>query len=410
MAGHDRERRARPLPAQGGRRADSSRRGRIGADGRGQCLGDDPPARGTQVVRRPPRHCRRHGVPVRRHAPAPRGRDLQDQPVRPGRGAGRRPDRAPGVRRPAPGDDGQAGHLARRRLGDAEAEALPLQVAHRLQRPGQRGRQGGGARNLAAGVHRSLLLEAVDRRRSAGHSGVALHRDYPHRARIRAQPLLPARGHRRQPASLRRPHRLHRGGEGGVQPQDHRRRGGPGIRQHEPGELRPLQGERAAGRLSGNPDSGALGVRRGGGVESEPQGAVARGAVPGPALPARPVAGHQPRRSERAGVLRPGHPAPGRPADRAQLLPERVGQRLGGLRSRPGQRPARRSRHDRTHPRRVPARARRRGTADPDRVRRGHSGPGDGVDQGVLGGGRRQGTAQGGDRSVAQRHPHAERA
>ena len=53
--------------------------------------------------------------------------------------------------------------------------------------------------------------------------GVALHRDHPHRAGVRAQPLLPARRHRRQPAPVHRPRRFHGGREGGVQPQDHRR-------------------------------------------------------------------------------------------------------------------------------------------------------------------------------------------
>ena len=110
------------------------------------------------------------------------------------------------------------------------------------------------------------------------------------------------------------------------------------------------------------------------------------------------------------GLSTPRQAAAGGRAVGAQLLPGRMGQRVGRLRPGPGQRPARRGRHDRPRAGRVPARAGRRGSAGPDRVLREHSGPGDGADQGVLGGGRRQGAAQGGDRPVAQRHPNAERA
>ena len=56
---------------------------------------------------------------------------------------------------------------------------------------------------------------------------------------IRCASSSAARRHRRQPASLHRPHRLHRGREGGVQ-QDHRWRGRPGVRPDQPGELRPV--------------------------------------------------------------------------------------------------------------------------------------------------------------------------
>ena len=238
-----------------------------------------------------------------------------------------RKHRALGVRRTAPRNDGQAGDLARRRLGDAEAQALPLQLAPRLQRQGQRGRQGGGPRILATGVHRSLLLEAVDRHRPAGDSGVAVHRDHPHRAGVRAQPLLPAGRHRRQPTPLHRPHRLHRGRERGVHPQDHRRRSRLGVWPDQPGELRPLQGERGGRRLQGDADSGAFRRRRGRGPEPEPPRRVEGGVVPGRPLPARSVTGHQPRRGERAGVLRPVDRAAGGRAVGAQLLPGRMGQR-----------------------------------------------------------------------------------
>ena len=98
LAGHDRERGTQPLHAQGSGRTTAARRGRSGRDVRGQHVGDDPPAGGAHVVRRPPGQRRRRGVPVRVDAQPSRGRDLQEEPVRAAGGQGRRADRAPGVR------------------------------------------------------------------------------------------------------------------------------------------------------------------------------------------------------------------------------------------------------------------------------------------------------------------------
>ena len=91
-----------------------------------------------------------------------------------------------------------------------------------------------------------------------------------------------------------------------------------------------------------------------------------RGNVPRRALPARPVAGHQPRRNQRAGVLR---------RRRTALRHHRVHQRVGkagvgaGIRrARPGAglRAARRTWPDRPRRGRLPHQARRRGVpADP---------------------------------------------
>ena len=93
----------------------------------------------------------------------------------------------------------------RRRLECVPSQALPGEVAHRLQ-PGRRcAGQGRGFRVVGQGVPPLLLVEPVEGPGQAYAPPVDHDRGHQHRETLRAQPLLLGGRPGRQPAPLRRP-------------------------------------------------------------------------------------------------------------------------------------------------------------------------------------------------------------
>ena len=181
--------------------------------------------------------------------------------------------------------------------------------------------------------------------------GRCRHRSCPPTAASTASPLPRGRayprGRRQQPAALEPGHPRATGGHGGARPGGHdRQRGGlPRRRDHAGGRLQ----RRGPAALEGRPRQVARPAQPAGPGVREGPGGIHRG------QPARPAAGHQRRRRDRAAVVghRPGASPAGR--DPARLGHLRV---LGGV--QPGRADARGGERGRPDPavEREPARPR----------------------------------------------------